>query len=367
MSVTSASDIEATSTMESTVASLKSLTAPELFKLMKLVASEAEKKTKTTAKATARAPKQTKPKAGSMPKGTIPRQLLKPRAWVEYTLKDALENGWESFTIHQTHKDKMTGEKTEEEIEMPASILHDGAHVFEGSVTEANPTGRQLIHKEAMSLSKQRKTTNHPSYAAFEAQYVEETPATESSESESSSTSSKVVKKTAAEKEAEKEAKKAAKEAEKAAAKAAKEAEKEAKKAEKEAEKAAAKAAKEAEKAAKKTEKTSPKLVPAAAVKKVVPATAAPAKPAEAKPTEAKTSPAPKKVAKPVTKVEAIPDDGMVHPWTYKGKKYLRNFEGETWTVGADGGVGVWTGLYDSASDKLDTSAPEPVFEEDDE
>jgi len=61
---------------------------------------------------------------------------------------------------------------------------------------------------------------------------------------------------------------------------------------------------------------------------------------------------------------EEIPNDGMVHPWTYKGKKYLRNFEGETWTVGADGGVGDWAGLYDSKTTKLDTSAPEPVFDD---
>ena len=54
----------------------------------------------------------------------------------------------------------------------------------------------------------------------------------------------------------------------------------------------------------------------------------------------------------------------MVHPWTYKGKKYLRNFDGETWTVGDDGGVGDWAGLYDAKADKLDSSAPEPVFDD---
>jgi hypothetical protein len=54
----------------------------------------------------------------------------------------------------------------------------------------------------------------------------------------------------------------------------------------------------------------------------------------------------------------------MVHPWVYKGNKYLRNFEGETWTVGADGGVGEWVGLYNKTEDKIDTSAVEPSFEE---
>jgi hypothetical protein len=55
----------------------------------------------------------------------------------------------------------------------------------------------------------------------------------------------------------------------------------------------------------------------------------------------------------------------MVHPWTYKGKKYLRNFDGETWSVGADGGCGNWVGLYNNKTDNLDTSAPEPEFADD--
>jgi hypothetical protein len=84
---------------------------------------------------------------------------------VDFTLKHALENGWESFTVYQTKKDKDTGEKVEEEIEMPGSVLHDGAHVYEDSVDREDSRGPQLIHKDAMSLSKQRwapKEKNHP-------------------------------------------------------------------------------------------------------------------------------------------------------------------------------------------------------------
>jgi hypothetical protein len=349
-----ASDSENTNTtMEEVLATVKTLEAPELFKLLKAVASEAEKKSKQT-KATAKA---TAKKTGSMPKGAVPPQLKKPRAWVEYTLKDALENGWESFTVLQKKKDKETNTVTEEQIEMPASVLHEGAHIYKDSITEKTPSGRQIIHKEAMSLSKQRKEANHPSYAEFEAQYVEE--ASEDDKSESGSTASKkiVVKKTAAEKEAEAAAKKAEKEAEKERKKAEKEAEKAAAKAAKEAEKAAAKAAKEAEK---KPAVKAP--VPAAAVKKA----AAAAKPATAKPAEkpAAATPAKKKPA-PAKVEEDIPEDGMVHPWTFNKKNYLRNSDGETWTVGADGGVGKWAGLYDKATNKLDTSAPEPVFDDD--
>jgi len=52
----------------------------------------------------------------------------------------------------------------------------------------------------------------------------------------------------------------------------------------------------------------------------------------------------------------------MVHPWTYKSKKYLRNADGETWTVGIDGAVGTWVGIF--KDNKIDTSAPEPVFDD---
>jgi histone H1/5 len=370
-----ASDSETTIiAMEDVISSLKTFEPAELFKLLKAVATEAEKKSKqpkTTTKAS------TSKKSGSMPKGAVPPQLKKPRAWVEFTLKDALENGWESFTVMQKKKDKETNTITEEQIEMPGSTLHNGAHIYEDSITEKSPEGRQLIHKEAMSLSKQRKEAGHATYAEFEAQYVDET--TDDDKSVASSTSSKkiVIKKTAAEKEAEAEAKRAAKEAEKEAKKAEKEAEKAAAKEAKEAEKAAAKAEKDAEKEAKKTEKK-PVVkapVPAAAVKKATVAakTAEPVTPVK-KAVEAVTPV--KKAAEPVApgapkkkvaapKVEEVPNDGMVHPCTIKGKKYLRNADGETWTVGADGGVGEWAGMYDVKTEKLDTSAAEPVFEDD--
>ena len=379
-----ASDSENTIiTMEDVMSAVKTFESAELFKLLKAVATEAEKKSKTTAKSSSGAKTAAK-KSGSMPKGAVPPQLKKPRAWVEFTLKHALDNGWESFTVLQKKKDKETNTITEEQIEMPGSVLHNGAYIYEDSINDTHPDGRQIIHKEAMSLSKQRKETGHPTYAEFEAQYVDET--TDDDKSDTGSTASKkiVIKKTAAEKEAEAAAKKAEKEAEKAAAKAAKDAEKAAAKAAKDAEKAAAKEAKDAEKAAAKAAKDAEKKpavvkapVPAAAVKKAEPVTPAKKKTTPEAPAEApgaskkKTTPeapaeapgAPKK--KPAAKVEEVPNDDMVHPCTIKGKKYLRNADGETWTVGADGGVGTWAGMYDAKADKLDTSAPEPVFEDD--
>jgi hypothetical protein len=332
--------------MDVVLATLKTLEAADLFKVMKQALAAAEKRSTGVAprgRATVAAKK-----TGSMPKGVVPPQLRKPRAWVDFTLQHALENGWESFTVFQTKKDKETGEKLDEEIEMPGSVLHDGAHVYDGSVTDKCPTGKQLIHKDAMSLSKQHwapkeKKGSHPElYEQFEATYVEETVEADDA-SVTSSTKKVVVRKTAAEKAAETEAKKAAKEAEKEAKKAEKEAEKEAKKAEKE--------------AAKKPSTKAP--VPAAAVK------ATTVKPTTVKAAAPIKTPVKKVVVAAQKKEEwTCPADGMVHPWPYKGKQYLRNSDGEVWIRSTDGGCGEWQGIYLPAEDRIDDSVPEPVFED---
>ena len=364
-----ASDSENTMiTMEQVMSAVKTFETSDLFKLLKTTSVEVEKRSKTAAKASTGKVTAAK-KTGSMPKGAIPPQLKKPRAWVEFTLKDALENGWESFTIVQKKKDKETNTVTEEQIEMPGSVLHDGAHIYKDSVTEEKPAGKQLIHKDAMSLSKQRKESSHSSYSLFESSYVD-TPSDDDKSDAGSSTASAskkiVVKKTAAEKEAEAAVKKEAKALETAAKKEAKALETAAKKEAKALETAAKKEAKELEKAATKAAKETSKSVvkaPVAAVKKADPAPTPAPTPAPAEPVAEK--PVAKKPTRKVAKIEDVPSDGMVHPWTYKSKKYLRNADGETWTVGADGGVGKWVGLYDIKGDNLDISAPEPVFEDD--
>jgi len=379
--------------MDALVASLKSLEAADLFKVMKQALAEAEKRTKgSSSKGKGSTTGTAGKRAGSSPKGVVPPQLKKPRAWVDFTQAHALKNGWESFTVFQTKKNKVTGEKEDEEIEMPASVLHDGAHVYDGSVTEKNPAGKQLIHKDAMSLSKQRwapkeKSGSHDElYAEFVESYVEDV--VEVSDAASVASSKKVTKVTAAEKAASVELKKAEKEVEKAAKKAEKDAEKEVKKAEKEAEKEAKKAEKEAEKEVKKAEKeaekkpTSKSPVPAAAVKKPtskspVPAAAvkkaaAPVSAASRIAAVAKKAAAPVKIIKnplhPLPhKAEewTCPSDGMVHPWAYKGKNYLRNSENETWLRGEDGGCGEWQGIYLVKENRIDDSVPEPEFEDD--
>lgn len=360
--------------VEAVLASLKTLETADLFKVLKQALAAAEKRSTAAAprgKAAAAAKK-----AGSMPKGVVPPQLRKPRAWVDFTLHHALENGWESFTVFQTKKDKETGEKIDEEIEMSASVLHEGAHVYDGSVTEKTPAGKQLIHKDAMSLSKQRwapkdKKGTHPElYAEFEEAYVEEE--VDVPEAASVASSKVVVKMTSAEKTAAAEAKKEAKALETVAKKEAKALEAAAKKAEKAVEAAAKKEAKELEKAEKKAEKEAAKKpsakapVPAAAVKKASLAGAkVPAAASAAAASVVKVA-----VKKPVAAAAAkkeewsCPSDGMVHPWPYKGKQYLRNSDNEVWLKGADGGCGEWQGVYLPAEDRIDDSVAEPVFED---
>ena len=65
--------------------------------------------------------------------------------------------------------------------------------------------------------------------------------------------------------------------------------------------------------------------------------------------------------AKPL--VWSCPADGAVHPWTYKGEKYLRNSDHQVWREDADGGGGDWCGVYLIDSDTIDNSVEEPDFE----
>ena len=344
-----ASEIESKTApdMDALLATLKYLEVQDLFKVMKQAISEAEKRSKG-------APKPASKKVGSMPKGKVPPQLMKPRAWVEFTLKHALENGWEAFTVHQTKKNKETGEKTTEEILQPGSVMHEGAHVYEDSVTEKTPNGKQLIHKDAMSLSKQRwapkesSGTHQELYEEFLTTYVEDTV------SESSEPAKVVVKMTAAEKTALAEEKKAEKEREKEEKKAEKLRLAEEKKAEKLREK-------EEKKAAKPTK--APKVATPVKVPVKVPDKVPVKVPVKAADNVQDKVPVKAKVQ--VKKPEwTCPADDMVHPWPYKGKNYLRNFQNEVWTKGTDGACGEWQGIYIPAEDRIDETAEEPVFEE---
>ena len=163
------------------LAAVKDMDLENLFKVMKVVTAETEKKSKEAAKVVAKGKAKASAKAAkraSAVKGVMPPHLMKPRAWVEYVLAYGRKNGWETFTAQQTRKDKDTDMKVIETIEMPGSVLHEGVHIFEGSISEKDPKGKTLIQKDAMSLSKvwwAQKTsegTHEERYREFEAQYV---------------------------------------------------------------------------------------------------------------------------------------------------------------------------------------------------
>jgi hypothetical protein len=67
-------------------------------------------------------------------------------------------------------------------------------------------------------------------------------------------------------------------------------------------------------------------------------------------------------VKKPVA-VWSCPADGAVHPWAYKGNKYLRNSDHQVWKEDADGGCGDWCGVFLIDEDRIDDSVEEPDFE----
>jgi hypothetical protein len=339
-SVESIQSLEVTVDLEAVLAALKQFEAADLFKVIKTATQEAEKRVKGS-----------KVKKEDGPKKPTPSQLQKPTAWVRFTLKHAQEHGWEEFII--------SNKKSGEEILMPASEEKDGKQVY--------PNGKEMILTHAMSLSKQRwapkakEGTHEELYAEFLEEFeaaAVEAPVEEAPEWLVPPT---IVRKTAEEKAAEMEAKKAEIEAKKAEKKEEREKAKEEAKAAKEAEKATAKATKEAAK------------VPKAAVKVVVkPAAKAPAKeaPKATGKEEAKAPIAEKKTPgkKPLTgtataAVWSCPADGAVHPWNYKGTKYLRNSDHQVWLEDAEGGCGDWCGVFLIDENRIDDSVEEPDFE----
>jgi len=321
--------------LEGLTAQLKSLDSADLFKVMKSALAEAEKKAKVSAKALKAPAAKKEKKAGSMPKGKAPPQLGENRAWVTFTLKHALENGWESFVVQN--------KKTKEEIVKPASQLLNGVHVKEGSVTAKTPNGVKLIQKDAMSLSKQRwtkrtQTGTHPElYEEFLASYDPEAV-----EEVEKPVKVPVVRKTEAEKKEEARAKKEEKERLANEKKVEKERLANEKKVEKERlaneKKTAPKKAKE-ETVATPVKKTAPVEVPAA----------------------------PKKM--PAKKVAAVVQEwsvpaGCAKKWEYKGKAYIRNSDNEVWLLKGEAGMGAWQGVYVPGDDRIDDSVEEPVYED---
>ena len=376
LAASSTSMTEETRPIEEIIQEICGLPTDLLGRISKQAVDEMGRRAKTSAKGK-KAPKKT----GSMPKGRVPDQLRKPREWVNHVKADAIANGWPSYTMHQARKNKETGEKEEEEIEMPASEQNaEGVHVFEGSITEKLPKGRAFTHKDAMSLSavywkvKTQKGTRQDLYEEFDASYQEEDTVSEASDS----SEKVVVRMTAAEKETQK--------AEKAAAAAV---EKERKKQEKLDEKERLKQEKANASGKQEAKSTPVKKVVKKSASAAVSATASAAEidadsislsPVAASAAAASSSSSEIPAATPVKKTAAkpakpaapkkvkkeewsCPNDTMVHQWEEDGVKYLRNYAGQVW-MDDEGQLGEWAGQWNKEKKFLDTDAPAPVFED---
>ena len=372
LAASSTSMTEETRPIEEIIQEICGLPTDMLGRISKQAVDEMGRRAKTSAKSK-KAPKKT----GSMPKGRVPDQLRKPREWVNHVKADAIANGWPSYTMHQTRKNKETGEKEEEEIEMPGSEQNaEGAHVFEGSITEKLPKGRAFTHKDAMSLSavywkvKTQKGDRQDLYEEFDASYQEDDAVSQASDS----SEKVVVRMTAAEKEAQKQEKAEEKEREKERKKQEKLDEKERKKQEKanatgkqEAKGTPVKKvvkAKNASSAAESAEidADSISLSPVASSASASSA-AASSKIPEATPVKL-AKPAKPMAPKKAKKEEwTCPNDTLVHSWENDGVKLLRNFAGQVW-MDDDGQLGEWVGQWNKEKKFLDTDAPAPEFED---
>jgi hypothetical protein len=377
---------------------LPHLDVPQLLEIATAVNTLLKKHWKVTgAKAKAKAEKPKKPASPA---------LLRTQAWTPYVLTYVTENGWEPFLAKDvqrsgsvpntdnpafTYKDANTGE-----IVTPAHIFKD--------------TKKNIIYRDAMSLSsimkwktgvkpaeklKPEEEKEHWSdlYREFMENYQE--PELESEE--------KPKRLTMVEKEEEKERKRQiaeeakeqkrlAKEEEKEQKRLQKEEEKRRKEEEKEEEKARKMAEKEEEKRRKEEEKEEEKRkkeeakvkkapVPVTVIKKVVKVSEKDEKeeavpkvtkvvkvPETTKtPTKTPTKDAVPKAAKAAPKqlkkiTWNIPEDGLVHPWTFEGKNYVVNAEKCVWSITEEGLPGDWVGMVDLEKGIIDTSAEEPVY-----
>ena len=407
-------EVEEEMTLEEMLKYLSELEATEIMEIVEKANGILKKKWKQIQ------PTESKLKKMNKPKKPASKALKRNQAWIPFVLKHAMENGWESFTIQQTTKDKNTGEATTEVVKRSGSILNTIDYTFDDVKTKEKvkpafifeDTQKHLIFKEAMSLSAkwryadEKKTVPSDLFSQFLAEY-DEPEEEDVSEPVEVDSAPKVMHITAAEKEAEKERKQREKDEEKEQTGLEREVEKERKQREKEEEKEQKRLEREAEKEEKRREKEEKeqedrkkkveKEKPAKAsppAKKVViakkvgttPATSSapaptpaptPAKAATASSTTASTptaKPAAKavvKAAKPAPKnipakpVFDIPADGYAHEWVFEGKTYMANSDREIWTCNAAGEAEYWVGIFLPEENRIDTNAPVPEEPED--
>jgi hypothetical protein len=99
-----AEEVKEELTLESVLKFTESLEASDLIQLMERTTDTLKKKLKSV---------KTK-KTVERPKRPDSIALQMTRAWIPYVLRHSMDNGWESFAISRTVKDKETGEETKE-------------------------------------------------------------------------------------------------------------------------------------------------------------------------------------------------------------------------------------------------------------
>lgn len=309
--------------MDALLEHLKTLSPADLIKVQKAVTAQLEKALKNASKPVkaVKAVKKANPNAG--------QQLVKPRAWVNYVLAYAHQNGWEAFTIRQNKKDKATGEKTEVITEMAESVCVDGVYYFADTIDSDTGKGKTMIPKHAMSLSKIYKAERPELYAEFEAQYVPpQKPVSDVETDVETDVESEAESKVQPEPEKKESEKKPKKKVEKKKKESKKESVKESKK---ESVKKSEKPAKKKKEKSESKEDDSPVSIPDDLV---------PALPVK-KPKNAKNT---KKSKKDTWTCE---DDGDFHEWTHEGQKYQRDYKNRVFRqndegITADDWMGIW-------------------------
>lgn len=337
-------------------------------------------------------------------KKPAPPTLALNQGWIRFVQEYVSNNGWESFEINQTT------DGVKELIERSGSIPNDQQprYTYKDTKTgeEITPefifedTKKHLIYKEAMSLGailkwqdgkKPAKAEDEEAnwsdlYRTFLESHQEKVVsgdvASESSSTSSTPSTTSVRRLTASEREQERLEKQRIKDEVKAEKQREKEAEKARKAAEKEAEKVRKAEEKEAEKARKAAEKvkkvSTPPALPALPALPAIPAIPAiparPAIPAAAKAASSVAAPAKKTIlAKPTVPKKPepevmkwnIPDDGMIHPWTFQGKRYVVNAQYCCWEATDDDEAGDWVGMVIPEKNRIDDSVEEPEYDED--
>ena len=332
------------SAIADTEVAYEDMSATDILKQMKSMMKALEKKTKSSESKLNKLEEKEEKRASAAPaKGVRPVQLEKNNSWVEYVLDHMIHHGWESF-VHKERFGKGMADVAMPESEHVPLPGADGqmVHVFKAVAPLAQPN---LSH--AMTVSAKYKSSKPELYTEWLDAWVEANPEEEKEMVVKEKPVVQRVSMTLAEKVAEK-AKRDAEKADAAAEKKLLAAEKKAKTAaEKEKKKQDAAAAK-ALLAVNKSAKGGPKAaVLRAAVSGVKPALKPVAKPVVAL--------KPATVAKPVDNWVPPPVDEFA-PWKFKGLPFLRNALDVIFSVGPKGKLGEYVGIYDPATDAIDTS-----------